>query len=279
MKVFPFKIPKSESESLIYQEDKGLYFYDKLHQHKEIQISYIVKGEGILILGDSVNTYKEGDIILIGSNLPHVFKSDLSNKKKSFMMTLFFRKDSFGNDFFNFNLFEKLIPLFEKSKHGFKITSNKKELFDYFKQLNSALKIEQFILFFNIINLINQSKTQLLSSFIYPKDYSNHEGKRMRDVFEYSLNNFSENISLSDIAEKANMTNNAFCRYFKQRTNKSYIQFLTEIRIDHAAKLLIKNTDLSVIEIATLSGFNNISNFNRKFKRLKNTSPLKYKLG
>jgi len=195
------------------------------------------------------------------------------------MMTLFFRKDSFGDDFFNFNLFEKLIPLFEKSKHGFKITSNKKELYDYFKQLKITLKIEQFIIFFYIINLINQSKTQLLSSFIYPKDYSNNEGKRMRDVFEYSLNNFSENICLSDIAEKANMTKNAFCRYFKQRTNKSYIQFLTEIRIDHAAKLLIKNKDLSVIEIATLSGFNNISNFNRKFKRLKNTSPLKYKLG
>jgi len=279
MKVLPFKIPKSESESLIYQEDKGLYFYDKLHQHKEIQISFIVKGEGILIIGDSVNAYKEGDIILIGSNLPHVFKSDTSMEKKSFMMTLFFRKDSFGDEFFNLNPFESLTPLFEKSKYGFRITSNKKVISNYFKQLKSALNIEQFIIFFNIINLINKSKIQLLSTFVYPKDYSNNEGKRMREVFEYSLNNFSENISLTDIAEKANMTNNAFCRYFKQRTNKSYIQFLTEIRIDHATKLLIKNKDLSIIEIATLSGFNNISNFNRKFKRLKNTTPLNYRQG
>ncbi|NOQ92316.1 MAG: helix-turn-helix domain-containing protein [Flavobacteriaceae bacterium] len=279
MKVLPFKIPKSETEILIYQEDKEIYFYDKLHQHIEIQISYIVKGEGTLIIGDSINKYKTDDIFVIGSNIPHVFKSDTNDSEISFMMTLFFRKNSFGEGFFNLKNFETFQPFFKKSEYGFKVNSNKKELKHMFLKLKKALKIEQFILLFEIINLINLSKTNILSSFIYTKNYSNNEGKRMSDVFDYSLNNFSENISLKNISEVANMTSNAFCRYFKQRTNKSYIQFLTELRIDHATKLLRKNKDLSIIEVSTLSGFNNISNFNRKFKLLKKTTPLKYKLG
>ncbi len=279
MKVLPFKILKSETETLIYQEDKEIYFYDKLHQHIEIQISYIVKGEGTLIIGDSINKYKTDDIFVIGSNIPHVFKSDTNDYEMSFMMTLFFRKNSFDEAFFNLKNFEAFQPLFKKSEYGFKVNSNKTELKQIFFKLKKALKIEQFILLFEILNLINLSKTNILSSFIYTKNYSNNEGKRMSDVFDYSLNNFSENISLKNISGIANMTSNAFCRYFKQRTNKSYIQFLTELRIDHATKLLRKNKDLSIIEVSTLSGFNNISNFNRKFKLLKKTTPLKYKLG
>ena len=209
MKELPFKLPKSENETLIYQEDKGVYFYDKLHQHLEIQISFIVKGEGTLIIGDTVNEYKVNDIIIIGSNLPHVFKSDINSSERSNMMSLFFRKDSFGTDFFNLNNFESLIPLFKKSENGFKVISNKKQLKQLFLKLDNALKIDQFILFFNILNLINNSKTKLLSSFIYPKNYSNNEGKRMSDVFEYSMNKFSENISLHEISEVANMTSNA----------------------------------------------------------------------
>ena len=194
------------------------------------------------------------------------------------MMTLFFRMDSFGDDFFTRNSFDSLILFFKNSAYGFKVLSNTADLKTLFSPLKKASKIEQFILLFEILKVRSHSKNKLLSSFVYPKDYSNTEGKRMRDVFEYSLNNFEENISLDKISKVANMTNNAFCRYFKHRTNKTYVQFLTELRIENASKLLRKNKDLSIIEIATLSGFNNISNFNRKFKVLKKSTPLKYRL-
>ena len=279
MKIFPFKVSKSEQETLIYQEDYEFFFYDKLHQHKEIQLSYIVKGEGTLIIGDSVNEYKANDILVIGSNLPHVFKSDQSAIEKSLMMTLFFRIDSFGESFFKLNNFNLLNTFFENCAYGFKVHSNKTVLKQLFLSLKSSSKMEQFILLFEILKVISNSKNKLLSSFVYPKNYSDTEGKRMSDVFDYSLNNFYENISLDKISEIANMTNNAFCRYFKQRTNKTYIQFLTELRIENTCKLLRKNKDLSIIEVSTLSGFNNISNFNRKFKLLKGTTPLKYRLG
>ena len=94
MKVFPFKISKPKDVVLIYQEDVGKNFYNKLHQHEEIQLSYILKGQGTLIVGNTINTYKQGDTIVIGGNLPHVFKSDTSTGKTSKMFSLFFTKDS-----------------------------------------------------------------------------------------------------------------------------------------------------------------------------------------
>ena len=100
MKVFPFKIPKSGDEPLIYQEDIEVSFYDKLHQHEEIQISFIKKGAGAIFTGDTISQYHEGDILVIGSNLPHVFRSDSHENKTSIMLTLFFTLDSFGKDFF-----------------------------------------------------------------------------------------------------------------------------------------------------------------------------------
>jgi AraC-like DNA-binding protein len=116
-----------------------------------------------------------------------------------------------------------------------------------------------------------------LSSFIYDKKYSDNEGARMRNVFEFTMNNFENDISLDAISEVANMTKNAFCKYFKKRTNKTYVQFLNELRIENACKLLLSNNDHSIVEIAELSGYNNISNFNRQFKVFKNVSPSKFR--
>ena len=95
MKVLPFKIPKPEQNAIVFQIDHDEIFYDKLHQHEEIQLSLIVEGEGTLIVGDTINHYSKDDILVIGSNLPHVFKSDVNASKVSHMLTLFFTKSSF----------------------------------------------------------------------------------------------------------------------------------------------------------------------------------------
>lgn len=277
MKVLPFKIPKPENEIIIYQEDVATFFYDKLHQHKEIQISWIVCGEGTLVIGDSVSDYQTDDILIFGSNLPHVFKSDLIENEKSKMFSIFFSRDSFGKEFFILKEFEILQAFFARSEHGFRINSKKKNLQKKFLQLKKASKLQRFILLFEILELISKSETELLSSFIYQKNYSDNEGKRMSAIFDFTMNSFAENITLEEVANIANMTPNAFCRYFKQRTNKTYIQFLTELRIEYSSKLLRKNRDISIAETAILSGFSNISNFNRKFKLLKKMTPVQFR--
>jgi len=278
MKVLPFKIPKPEFDALIFQEDRGNFFFDKLHQHKEIQLSLILEGEGTLIVGDTINYYKPNDILVIGSNIPHVFKSDLKSSNTSHMLTLFFTETAFGNDFFKLEELKEFSTFFKRSKQGFKVISHKKTLKDLFFQLENATKLRRFILLLELLQVISKANYKSLSSFIYDKTYTDIEGRRMRDVFEYTMTNYSTSISLNTIAEVANMTKNAFCKYFKKRTNKTYVQFLNELRIEHACKLLLTQKDIAIIEIAEQTGFNNISNFNRQFKKVKSCNPKAFKV-
>ena len=277
MKVYPFKIPKPGNNALIYQEDIEFVFYDKLHQHDEIQISFIKKGNGTLLVGDRISSYTKNDIIIIGSNLPHAFKSEPSSKNKSKMLSLFFTETSFGNSFFELDEFSEIKQFFSNSLQGLLIDNNKEGITKCFKKLKKATKLERFIVLLDILNLISRAKSEPISNFAYNKSYSDLEGKKMRDVFEYTIENYHTSIYLKDIANVANMTKNAFCKYFKRRTNKTYISFLTELRIENACKLIHSNEEISISEIAYKVGFNNMSNFNRKFKEIKKITPLKYR--
>ncbi len=273
MKVLPFVVPKPDKGGLIYQVDKVDVFYDKLHQHEEIQLSFIVEGSGTLVVGDTINNYTTGDVLVIGSHLPHVFKSDSKSLKQSHMLTLFFTKQSFGESFFNLEEMNEIQSFFDRSKYGFKLKSSLGDIRPLFLQLENASKLNQFIILLQLLNRIVDSDYRSLSSFVYDKKYSSVEGDRMRNVFEFTLNNYADDITLEQIARVANMTKNAFCKYFKKRTNKTYIQFLNEFRIETASKLLQETNDYSIAEVAFKCGFRNISNFNKTFKKLKGITP------
>ncbi|APU67307.1 MULTISPECIES: AraC family transcriptional regulator [Christiangramia] len=276
MKVLPFKIPKPEKEALVYQEDHETVFYDKLHQHEEIQISFIKEGSGALIVGDSINEYKPDDILIIGENIPHVFRSDPEAYPVSIMYTLFFTTKSFGKEFFNLTDLSAIKKFFDESEYGmkFKADESKRAVFHNLKHQNRIERIASLLL---LLNELIHAERQPLSSFVYQKKYTEDEGKRMNDVFQYAMNHFQDTISLEDVADVAFMSKNAFCRYFKKRTNKTFFQFLIEIRIEHACKLLYRDQDLSVSAISELCGFQNIANFNRKFKELKGITPTQYR--
>lgn len=276
MKVFPFKIPKSGDESIIYQEDIEMVFYDKLHQHEENQISYIKKGEGSVLVGDTFSHYQQGDILVIGSYLPHVFKSEKSTEK-SFMQSLFYTSSSFGKDFFDLPTFKSIQPFCESNRNGFIIKNAPKKIVKLFKKFKTENEFNRFLIFLEILKYLSLADKKLLSNYVYERKITANEGKRMQTVFEYVMNHYQRNITLDEIASVSNMTKNAFCRYFKIRTKKSFFQFLIEIRIERAAKLLSQKNELSVLEIAESCGFNNISNFNRQFKVIKHISPLQYR--
>jgi len=278
MKVLPFKIPKPKDEALVYQVDREKVFYDQLHQHGEIQISYIAKGAGSLIVGDSINEYREGEVLVIGGFTPHAFKSDIIASPESIMYTLFFDINSFGKDFFRITDLAATKDFFHKSEFGMRVLSNKEAIIEEFGKLPSQNKVERIATLLMVISHILKSDTEPLSSFVYKKKFSDDEGKRMNDVFKYAMERFHEPINLDEVADVANMSKNAFCRYFKKRTNKTFFQFLIEIRIENACKLILNKPELSISMISDQCGFNNIANFNRKFKELKGCSPTKYRL-
>ena len=128
-----------------------------------------------------------------------------------------------------------------------------------------------------ILKLLSKTNYISLSTYVYSKNYSDVEGKRMRDVMEYTMNNYHKNISLDSVAQIAVMTKNAFCKYFKKRTNKTYFQFLNALRIEMACKLFTQNGEFSVTEVAEKCGYNNISNFNKAFKKICGMSPTVYR--
>lgn len=278
LKVLPFKIPKPEKEALVYQEDHERVFYDQLHQHEEIQISYIKAGRGSLILGDGITDYKERDVLVIGENIPHVFKSDPNASLKSVMLTLFFAKKSFGKEFFDLTDLKNLKELFEASRYGIKLVNNQEQVFKKLKKVKDQSKIQRIASLLEILDILIHSEKQALSSFVYQKTYTENEGKRMNAVFQYAMQHYREPITLDVIAAKANMSRNAFCRYFKKRTNKTFFQFLIEIRIEQACRLLYRSDETSVSAISERCGFQNIANFNRKFKKLKGVTPTEYRM-
>jgi len=277
MKVLPFKIPKPENVTLYVQHYKGESFYEKLHQHKEIQISLFAEGEGTYIIGDCVGEFKKGDIFVIGENLPHIFKKDKAFEEETEMISIFFKKNSYGEDFFNLPEFEHFQDFFNKIGLGVQILSNKKEISESLSNIKSLSKYNQFISFLETLHSLSQAKRQSLSSLINLKKYGGSEGKRMSDIFQYTMNNYHKEVTLDQVSDIANMTPNAFCRYFKQRTNKTFVNFLIDIRIGNACKLLTKNNDLNITEISYKSGFNNLANFNRKFKAIKGVTPSEFR--
>ncbi len=275
MKIYPFEIPKPVGGTLIVQVDKEYVFFDKLHQHEEIQISLLVKGSGKLIVGDSIHAYTEDDLIVINGKIPHLFQSNPS-EEPSHMISLFFTYTTFGTNFFDIPDLEQAKAFFDTSNTGFKVSDNNTEARELMKKFPEVDKLSRLLIFLQLLKSIGLSPVTMLTGFVHPKSLSANEGKRLQDVLDYVMNNFEKEIKLITVANLAFMTPNAFCRFFKQRTNKTFFQFLIELRIAHACQLLTSNKDLDVVQIAEKSGFGSISNFNRKFKQLKKTTPTAY---
>ncbi len=275
MKVLPFKIAKPLNQNLIVQVDESKMFYNQLHQHQELQLSLIVKGQGKLIVGDSVHQFMEGDFFSIGPDCPHLFQSEKIEGQVQ-MISLFFTRDSFGKDFFDLADIEEIHSFFDIAKPGFQLISEREKVKSILLQLPVQDKLTRFLQLLGLLKMLCKAKRKVLTDFVYPKKIGNREGERMQVIYDFVINNFQHVITLETVSELAFMTPNAFCRFFKTRTNKTFFQFLIELRLEHSCQLL-EDTDLPICEVAEQSGFNSISNYNRKFRALKGVSPTQFK--
>ncbi len=276
MKIIPFKIPKTDKESFLLQEDLLPIFYDKFHQHSEIQLTVILAGEGTLIAGDYIGNFYPSEVYLIGSNLPHVFKSELQEGVQAHSFSVFFDEKSFGN-FLELPECQKVMRFIQQSKNGMKILGKSQELIaEKLPQLLQKEDFERMLVLLELLNMLAKSKgLQSLSSYETLKSYDLNKGKRMNDIISFTIEASNREITLEEVAQIANMTPQAFCRYFKTHTRKTYTNFLNELRISNACKILI-NKDLAVHDVSVQVGFNNISHFNRTFKKVTGFSPSEY---
>lgn len=277
MKVVPFQIPKDGNEGIKIQQERLPHFYNHLHQHPEIQLTYIKESYGTIIAGDYVGPFAAGDIFMIGSNQPHVFRNDAvffqSKKMKAEAITLFFDDQIFGEEFWLLPELKNALAILQKSHGGYRITSLKKQLLlQDILEITAASGIQRIILFLKIIQSLTQRNClKPLSDKHSNKPINSFDGNRLNTIVEFSFKEFHRPIQLKEVAALANMTVQAFCLYFKKRTRKTYISFLNELRIQHACRLLLE--DKTIREVCYESGFTNLSNFNRIFMKIKGLTP------
>ena len=283
MKILPFKIPKTSQESFRLQEDHETHFYDYLHQHPEVQLTLILSSEGKVIVGDFIGTFKPGDIFLIGTNLPHVFRNDRkyyedTTQKEAHSLTVFFEWQAFGEKFLSLPELSNLHDFAKLSERGLFLQEPlKSRVAQLIKQMFKKTGMDRLIVLLKIMNILSASKTMepLASSGVY-NEFDEMDGKKLADIYRFTMNEYHRKISLEEVASIAHMTTNSFCRYFKKRTRKSYVDFLTEIRIGQARKLLQRD-HLSISQISLEVGFNNLSNFNRKFREVCSITPTEFR--
>ncbi len=280
MRVIPFSIPKDTSEAFRVQVDELPRLYDYLHQHPEIQLTCIIESEGTLLAGDYIGRFVPGDVFVLGSNQPHVFRNDPVYGKKgknAKTISLFFDASTFGETFWNLPEIHSLKYFIRNSAAGFRLMGKQKELVGHLlNQIIVEKGIQRLIIFLKILSCFEKRKSlQVLSGSSINKNLKSYDGKRLNLVLEFTFREFHRAIELSEIASLANLTPQAFCKYFKTRTRKTYVQFLNEIRIQHAVRLLNQEAE-SIASIAYQSGFANLSHFNRTFKALIGMAPRNY---
>jgi AraC-like DNA-binding protein len=283
MKILPFKIPKTTQESFRLQEDREHHFYDYLHQHPEVQLTLVLESEGKVIAGDYIGSFKPGDIFLIGPNLPHVFRNDSkyydsSNNVNAHSLSVFFEWQSFGEKFLSMPELKDLHEFAKLSERGLHIQDPvRNRIAQLLKHLFRTTEMDRLIVLLKILNILSHAENidPLASSGIY-NDFDEQDGKKLADVYRFTMNEYHRKIQLDEVADVANMTSNSFCRYFKKRTRKSYFDFLTEVRIGQARKLL-QQKDMSISQICYEVGFNNLSNFNRKFRDVCLITPTEFR--
>ena len=282
MKVLPFKIPKVTDHSFRVQHDNEHHFYDTLHQHPEIQITLIKQSTGTLILGDHIGEFRARDVIVVGANIPHVFRNDSiyyesPEQNGAQGISIFFDKDSLGATFFDLPEMADVKHMQNVSGRGLKVVgSNKEALRNLILYIDTKSGVRRMIDFLEILHLVSKKdETVFLSSEVLNSDFKESEGQRLSDIFQFTMKEYQRPIALHEVAWIAKMTVSSFCRYFKQRTRKTYINFLNEVRIGQACKLLV-DEDHTIGEICYLSGFNNLSHFNKKFKVVTGFTPKQY---
>ena len=252
------------------------------HYHSEFELIYITKSKGLRFVGDSVSPFDAGDLVLVGSYLPHLWRNDSSyyeagSTENVETIVTKFTIDFLGDQFFNLPDFIEIKKLLEKSKFG--ICFGEKigvALHDEIVNLPNLSPIEQSIQILSILNKLSLTDDISILSSSDMRQSTSESPERIDTVLRYISDNYATSIGLDDIADVACMTTNSFCRFFKKTTNKSFTQFLNEVRIRNASRLLVQD-DISVSSACYAVGYNSITNFNKQFKQIMGATPKSFR--
>lgn len=272
-------LTQSDCYTLFSRVKEGFDF--PLHFHEELELNFIKNAKGAKrVIGDHFEEIEELELVLVGSNLQHAWFTHHCKTKEIVEITIQFHKDLFDDKFLSRNQLNFIRTMLEKSGRG--ILFSKETTLQLAPRLLALEKKQGFDSILELMSILHDlsisRNMRLLSdaSFSTALELSNFNSRRIKKVLEHINKNFDKEVTLNDAAKLINMTDVSFSRFFKQRTGYTFIDNLIYVRLGHASRILIDTTQ-SVAEVAYNCGFNNISNFNRAFKKKKGCTPKEFR--
>ena len=269
----------SPTDSFLAERRKTPYFGNNWHYHIEFELLLIIKGNGVRVVGDNMSQFGDNQLVLMGSNLPHLFRNQEDETKEVDYIVI---KFLYGlNDISLFKIPE-LTTVDQLLKHSARGILFNSESVKYVKrkliQLSKTQGVKKLINLIEVLGILSEQKDfNYLASESFNIGLASKDKERTQVVIDYITQNYNEDIRLEDLAALTHMTTNSFCRFFKENTGNTAFNFLREFRINKACQLLI-NTDQKISQICYSTGFNSVSTFNRIFKIIKGLSASDFRL-
>lgn len=272
----------SEDRLIFIKRVDAPYLDTPFHFHDNCELVFIEDGYGNKLIGDNVSVFAKDDIILMGPNVPHIFTNDDSfykgNKNLRSKATVIYFSPKLLDNLLPHHSLDPVYNLIKRASRGLEVVGKTRSIvckeLTNFTEKNELLQLSSFFSILNALTLTKEVKYITSQKFI--NTYSQQDSARISSVYQFLMQNFKRNIQLEEAAEIAHMAPTAFCRFFKQRTLKTFTRFMNELRIYHACELL-SNSDRAINDIFYECGYHNPTNFNKFFKEITGTTPLEYR--
>ena len=285
MKSIERRLPQEIDKSFIVFNEVGPFFPYPWHYHPEYELVMIRRSTGRRMVGDHIGHFEEGDLVFMGPLIPHVWVNDpeFVQGKKEYLanaIVIQFVDNFLGQTFMQIPEMNEFRQFLKISDRGMVIKGKAREkinaLMEEMLPNNGLQRLSSLFSIFDILSGLKKSEYELLASPGSLQNINSNTSDHFNKINEYIMRNFYEDISLPEIASVANMAVTTFCNFFKEHYRVTFVEYLNRVKIGYACKLFSEN-DVNVVEAAYKSGYNNLSNFNKQFKKLKNMTPSEYR--
>ena len=251
------------------------FFPSHWHYHPELELTYIKRGQGLRFVGDHIQSFEAGDLVLLGENLPHNWVSEqhpTGALQSAYVL-------QFSNNIFQaFRECQPIFELFKKAQYGLHFHAPTPGFLEKMESIQQLVPIRRLTCLIDLLYDLSEDQAYTkLSSITYDRKliFEKHQS-RILAITSYIIEHLDQRITLDEVAQFSGMSAPSFCRWFKHSTGNTFVTYLNTVRIERACQFLIQ-TEWQVAQIAYRCGFETISNFNRTFKRFKTVSPSIYR--
>jgi AraC-like DNA-binding protein len=283
MEYIELNLPQEPDKSFVVFKEIGKFFPCPWHYHPEYELVSVVKSTGRRMTGDNIGYFKEGDLVLLGPFLPHLWVNDATfiNGNGSALaeaIVIHFKENFLGDQLFKIPEMDALNNILKMSNRGILIKGIAKTKINYLmKKMPHLNGLQRLSFLFSIFDLLSGiMEYELLASPGYVENINLNGSDRLKKVIDYIMKNFDQSISLPKAAANVNMSLTSFCNFFKENYRLTFVEYLNSVRVGHACKLLTEK-DRSIVDIAYGSGYNSLANFNKQFKRYKQMTPTEFR--